>query len=177
MAEAVSEVNEQYLDPRYGAGVIERLPMFKGFTTEELARIYGLGEIRLFRPGSNIIIEGETSAGVYVILEGMVAIYKAGRGGLSDHRLASFSAGKAFGEMSLIDKKPRSATAVSEARSILFYLDGEVWARVLEDDPRAAARFYRNFALMLSNRLRELDEEFILSQKQLWKFALRKKPA
>ena len=175
MAEAALEVNEEYLDPRFGASVIERLPIFKGFTPDELARIYGLGEIRLFKPGANIIIEGETTSGFYIILEGMVAVYKAGRAGLSDHRLASFGQGKAFGEMSLIDRKPRSATVVAEMKSVLFFLDGDVWGRVLEEDFRAAARFFQNFSVMLSSRLRELDEEFILSQKQLWKFALRKK--
>jgi len=175
MASAPTDVDEQYLDPRFGATILERLPIFKGFSPEECARIYGMGEIRIFKPASNIIIEGENTSGFYVILEGMVAVYKAGRAGLSDHRLASFGQGKAFGEMSLIDRKPRSATVVAEVKSILFHLDGDVWGKVLEEDPRAAARFFQNFSLVLSNRLRELDEEFILSQKQLWKFALRKK--
>jgi CRP-like cAMP-binding protein len=175
VASALSEVNEEYLDPSFGATVLERLPIFKGFSADERSRVYALGEIRVFKPGSNIIIEGESTSGFYVILEGLVAIYKAGRAGLCDHRLAAMGQGKAFGEMSLIDKKPRSATVVAEAKAVLFHLDGDTWSRVLEDDSRAAARFFQNFALLLSNRLRELDEEFILSQKQLWKFALRNK--
>ncbi|MCA2959890.1 MAG: cyclic nucleotide-binding domain-containing protein [Silvanigrellales bacterium] len=175
MSDASTQVNEEYLDPRFGATMLERLPIFKGFSPDERARIYGLGEIRVFKPQSNVIIEGENTSGFYIILEGIVAVYKAGRAGLSDHRLASLGQGKAFGEMSLIDRKPRSATVVAEAKSILFHLDGDTWGKVLEDDAHAAARFYQNFAYMLSNRLRELDEEFILSQKQLWKFALRKK--
>ena len=153
------------------------MPIFKGFSHDERARIYSIGEIRLFKPGANVVIEGESTSGFYIILEGMTAVYKAGRGGLSDHRLASLGQGKAFGEMSLIDRKPRSATVVAETKAILYYLDGDVWNKVLEEDTRAAARFFQNFALVLSNRLRELDEEFILSQKQLWKFALKRKTA
>lgn len=166
-------INEQYLNPEFGARQLMPLPMFKSFSIEELARVYALGDIRVFNPNSNIIVEGEHSWGFFIILEGFVGVYKSGHAGLTDHRLSTMGVGKAFGEMSLIDRKPRSATVVAETRVVVFCLEGDTWSKVLQDDARTASRFYQNFSILLSNRLRALDGEFILSQKQLWKFALR----
>ena len=172
MADNSTEINEKYLDPHFGAELLEPLSIFKGFSDDERARIYSIGEIRLFKHNANVIIEGEQSIGLYIILEGVVGVYKAGRTGTADHRLTTLGEGKSFGDMSFIDRRPRSATVVADSPLVVFYLDGDVWSKVLEDDPRTAARFYNNFALDLSRRLRELDEQFILGQKQLWKFAL-----
>ncbi len=168
-----NDVSEQYLNPEFGAKLLAVLPMFRTFSHEELIRVYALGDIRVYTPNATILVEGEQSWGFYILLEGFVAVYKSGQLGLTDHRIASLGEGKAFGEMSLIDRKPRSASIVAETRVVSFYLDGDIWAKVMVDDPRTASRFYQNFSVMLSNRLRELDSEFILSQKQLWKFALR----
>lgn len=165
-------IDEKYLDPHFGAELLAALPIFKDFSEDERARIYGTGDVRLFKNTSNIIIEGEQSVGLYIILQGSVGIYKSGSSGRAEHRLATLSVGKSFGEMSFIDKKPRSATVVAEGLVVAFYLDGEIWMRVLEEDPHTASRFYSSFAQVLASRLRELDEQFILSQKQLWKFAL-----
>ena len=41
MTEAALDVNEQFLDPRYGATILERMPIFKGFSHDERARIDG----------------------------------------------------------------------------------------------------------------------------------------
>jgi CRP/FNR family transcriptional regulator, cyclic AMP receptor protein len=167
-----TRINPQFMDPLIGAQHLQRMPVFEGFSSEERQRIYSLGELRTYQAGANVIIEGELSVGFYIVLEGQVAVYKAARSGDASHRLATFGVEKAFGELSLIDHKPRSATIAAETDSVLFHLDGVVWERVLEQDLTTAVRFYKNFAGLMASRLRDLDEEYIYSQRLLWKFAL-----
>ena len=167
-----TRINPQFLDPHFGASYLSKMPVFEGFEIQERERIYALGEIRTFSAGTNVIIEGETTSGFYIVLQGSVAVYKSSQSKEGSHRLTSFGEGKAFGELSLIDRKPRSATIVAEQETVLYHLEGAVWERVLSQDVQTASRFYRNFCLLMASRLRDLDEEFIMSQKQLWKFAL-----
>ena len=168
-------IKDLYLSSSYGAKLLATLPIFKGFSPEELGRVYSLGDIRLFHTNVTVVVELENSSGLYAVLEGTVGVFKAGGPNHAGHRITSLGVGKSFGEMSLIDKKPRSATVVAETNVTLFYLDGAVWDQVLSDDVRTATRFYRNCSVNLAERLRRLDAEFILGQKQLWRAALEKK--
>lgn len=167
-------INE-YLTSDRGAILLERLPIFADFTFEELAQIYALGEVRVYKPQSNILIEGEATVGMYLVLEGQVAVYKSGKGAnVEGHLLAHLGPGSAFGEMSFVDRQPRSATVVAQGTVVTYFLDGVVWQKALDAAPHWAQRFFSNFSRVLCVRLRSLDEQLITSQKQLWKFALSK---
>lgn len=166
------ELPEEYQRPDFGAKLLSNVSIFKNFTEEDLVKVYGLGELRVFNPGANIIIEGETTAGLYLIIEGLVGIYKkSAKVGLGN-KLANLGPGKSFGEMSLIDKRPRSATVAADTRVVAYYLDGEVWESASQNDLKLRCSFFENCAVILSTRLRELDEEYILSQKQLWRITM-----
>jgi CRP/FNR family transcriptional regulator, cyclic AMP receptor protein len=62
---------------------------------------------RHFKAGETIFNEGDPAAEVYVIWSGRVGIQ------LGDRILDTLEANEIFGEMALIDEKPRSATAVA----------------------------------------------------------------
>jgi CRP/FNR family transcriptional regulator, cyclic AMP receptor protein len=168
----LTSLQSHFLDPQMGASYLKRMAIFESFDAGELQRIYALGEVCTYSPGSNVIVEGELTSGFYVVLQGSVAVFKSSQSREGSHRLSTLGEGKAFGELSLIDGKARSATVVAEQEAILYHLEGSVWQKVLAEDVMTASRFYRNFSFLMATRLRELDDEFILSQKQLWKFAL-----
>ncbi|MEN9810816.1 MAG: hypothetical protein RLZZ488_2383 [Pseudomonadota bacterium] len=176
MVSAETSFSQDYLNPYHGAALLQKLPIFAEFSQAELEKVYSLGEIRVYRAATNIIIEGESSVGMFLVLEGQVAVYKSGKGGTDEgHLLTHLNAGSCFGEMSFLDSKPRSATVASQTRVVAYYLDGQALALELGDNPQLAQRFYANFARVLSTRLRELDEQYILSQKQLWRYALSRR--
>lgn len=166
-------IPREYLTPETGAKVLQKLPMFNGFSESELVRIYAMGELRLYRPLTTIVVEGESSIGMYVVLEGQVGVYKAGKGAVDGgHLITHLGVGSCFGEMGFVDRMPRSASVTAQNRVLAYYLDGDVWQNALDTDLQMALRFFNNFAQILSIRLRNLDEQYIFSQKQLWKYSL-----
>jgi CRP-like cAMP-binding protein len=173
MQAAETQIPREYLTPETGAKFLKKLPIFRGFSDSELVRIYALGELRLYKPWTSIVVEGENSVGMYMILEGQVGVYKAGKGSADGgHLITHLGVGACFGEMGFVDRLPRSASVTAQTQVLAYFLDGDVWQNALDTDLQMALRFFNNFAKILSVRLRHLDEQYIFSQKQLWKYSL-----
>ena len=92
-------------------------------------------------------------------------------------RVATIEAGGYFGEMSLIDDNPRSATVRALNDVQLFYISKEAFATFLGASGDLKTRFYERCIQDLVGRLRELDDNYVISQYQLWKSAIRKEAA
>lgn len=167
----LTDFDERYKSTEFGIDLLGKIPILKGFTQEQLGKLYASGEIRIYDEAANIVIEGEQSAGMYIIIEGLCGVFKGG-GSAVGSRLTTLSQGKSFGEMSLIDKQPRSASVVADGRAILYHLDDSAWQELLKIEVEMRAQFYENGAQILASRLREMNEDYILSQRQLWKLTL-----
>jgi CRP-like cAMP-binding protein len=166
---------DQFRDPNWGAEKLKSIGLMKRFTNEELSLLYAEGEFKTIMPQSYAVIEGEPSRGLFVLLKGTVSVYKNDITGSSMHRIAILEEGAFFGELSLFDKHPRTATVAAESVCQMFYLDAERFERFLEDrGSDAKIRFYRQCAEELAQRFRILNSDYINSQQLLWKYALRK---
>ncbi|MGB1027581.1 MAG: Crp/Fnr family transcriptional regulator, partial [Rhodospirillaceae bacterium] len=99
--------------------------------------------------------EGEKGGGAYVILAGRVDLFKEGRSGAVP--LASLGKGDLVGEMALIDKGPRSATAVTVGEVVLQGLDREDLLARFARDPEMAMKILAK----LSKRLRNTDDRVV----------------
>ena len=88
-----------------------------------------------FKKGATIIHEGTTGSNAYLILSGSVEVYKK----VGDEKLvlSRLVKGNIFGEMSLVDDKPRSATIVALEDTEVRILSRERFETMLEQNPRA----------------------------------------
>ena len=124
--------------------------------------------LRFFDAEAAIFHEGEEGAEMYVITQGRVEIRKA-TGPSAAKTLTTLQAGDLFGEMALIDRKPRSATAVAVEPTKLLVLNEKLFDRMLVSNPDFARRMIR----ILSDRIRRANQ-VILSltatsrQNQVW---------
>jgi CRP-like cAMP-binding protein len=100
--------------------VVAALPLFRRLSPEELRSLTHSMTQREFAPGAEIVRQGEEGLSLYIVLEGEVRVQRAGPGG--DLDLASIGPGGFFGEMTLLDGEPRSATvrAVTPVRCALL---------------------------------------------------------
>ncbi|HWN71474.1 MAG TPA: Stp1/IreP family PP2C-type Ser/Thr phosphatase [Haliangium sp.] len=141
--------------------VLRRIPMFADFDFKQMAKLVEVGEVRVVRKGEVLIREGEADASLYVILYGASQVLRGGE--IVNH----LGEGNYFGEMSMLDKVPRSATVVaSEAMTILF-LDRERFLGVLQTDAGMATKVMWSIAQKLNRRLREADDEIHRLRREL----------
>ena len=127
------------------------IPLFRHLNRNELQALRLITQEKCFTAGQEIFCEGAPGDGVYFVKNGLVEI----SAGSSTRRVFSrLGPGEIFGEMSVIEHRPRSATAsAAEATEVYFLPRGEMLA-FIEHSPALA------FALLqqISHRLREFNQ-------------------
>ena len=141
---------------RYGTGtpllfhggqyeqLLMRAKVFSTLSPELLEPILASGEERSFGEGEAIVRQGEPGDDLYVILEGRVRVERGGR------PVESLGEGEFFGEVAVLDGRPRSADVVAEIPTRTLRLSREVVRDALEREPHAAWAMLQ----VLASRLR-----------------------
>lgn len=108
--------------------------------------------------GEIVVREGESSQEMFVVLGGELEVIKHGPGG-GEVRVALIGPSDWFGEMTILDVQPRSATVRAVAPTLLLRMTAEhVEAHLYRRDLRAYSIFLMNVARELSRRLRVADK-------------------
>ncbi|MBN1524609.1 MAG: cyclic nucleotide-binding domain-containing protein [Spirochaetales bacterium] len=108
--------------------------------------------VKTLEPNSTIFCEGDAGEELYIIIDGEVEIRKTTTQETSK-TLIQLKKGDIFGEMSLIEGKPRSATAVTAKKTQLLCVNDELFETMLSKNPD----FSRKIIKMLSERLRKAN--------------------
>jgi CRP/FNR family transcriptional regulator/CRP/FNR family cyclic AMP-dependent transcriptional regulator len=127
---------------------LQRVPLFSGFNEDELHRIAELSRIDEAPAGTIVTQIGAPGDSFFVIIDGSVAVRTpVGTG-------AELHPGDFFGEMSLLDGEPRSATIVATTPLRLLIVDRAHFWRVLDETPDLS----RRMLTILSRRVRRLEQ-------------------
>lgn len=138
---------------------VERLRdvgLFGALSDEVLNRLAATLQQVRFGPGEVIFHEGDAAREMFVVLDGEVEVMKKSRKGRLQ-RVAILGPPDAFGEMSIIDVQPRSATVRALAPCRLLRLSTEDLDHLYRHDLKAYALIVLNIARDLSRRLRVTD--------------------
>ncbi len=134
--------------------LLDHIPLFSNLTVEERAELSSLLKPRQFTPGQHIVFVGEPGKEFFIIQRGRVAITLPDEHG-RDMVLASLGPGQFFGEISLLDGGPRTATARAETDSTLMELGREEFLQFVRKTPAAAV----HLMTVLGQRQRETNEK------------------
>ncbi len=93
-----------------------KVPLFNGLSKKELKLVANLVREQRYAPGSVIVKEGASGQGLYVVQEGAVSVRKGGR------RVARLGPGDFFGEMSILDSGPRTASVEADTETVCLTL-------------------------------------------------------
>src|SRR6266702_2969982 len=122
-------------------------PLLAGLAREELSALASLGTIGNYRAGEKIIAAGDPATSLFFIRSGVVHVT------LPDGiRLATLTAGMAFGEMALLEPR-RSADVLADASASAVEIAISGFERFRKQHPRASERIMRNLAQLLADRL------------------------
>lgn len=139
--------------------------VFDRLAAQDLDRILARCRVLHVATGHVILREGQRGDGLYIILEGRTEFVLLG--GKGEKRPTSVSLntlgpGRCFGEYSLIDDSPCSATVRAIAPTQICFLPREDFSRLVDGDDGVARVVYGNLLRFLVSRLRAKDQELDL---------------
>lgn len=123
-------------------------PLFAGIDASGLERI-GERVVEVeFAPDQVIVRQGEVGTGFFVIASGGVRVVRDGQ------TLATLGPGAFFGELSILDGRPRTAQVIAKMPTLCLALASWEFEAVVNDQPSVALAVMRG----LAGRLRDLSE-------------------
>jgi CRP-like cAMP-binding protein len=131
--------------------LLERHPLLVHLSRDQLAQMGRIGEIESYNPGEAIVAEGTLGDALFLILSGQVAVHRG------PQTFATLSADEFFGEMSLVEPAPRSASVTAMSATFLFRLPHDALRRLISEDASAASILLVQVVRTLSERLRRAN--------------------
>ena len=119
-SELVAAVLGQYTRERLLRTLMATSPLFQPLDEARREGLIGLFESVLLDPGQVVVTEAEPSEELYVVLTGSVQVTRTEGG--EEMALAELSAGQIFGEISLIQQRPATATVRAVEKAVLLSL-------------------------------------------------------
>ena len=121
--------------------------LFSGCSGAELRKIRSsLDELQV-PAGKQLVQEGRIGQEFFIIVEGRAAVTRNGR------KVATLGEGSHFGELALLDRRPRSASVISETEMDVLVMSQRQFNGLLESVPTIA----RKMLSAIATRLREAD--------------------
>jgi sulfate permease, SulP family len=132
-------------------------PLLEGMSAEELKRIEHHFVRRDCADGEVLFQENDPGDRLYLLAQGAVEISIIVPGG-ARARIVTNAEGSLFGEVTLLDGRPRSATAQAVGDTLVFELSRAALADIADREPGIMIRLMTNLAKILSNKMRETNE-------------------
>src|SRR5207249_495537 len=147
------------------AAFLRTLPLFAAFSLAELIELADHIDERALRRNRTLFHEGETSAEMFVVRQGIVLISKEVTPRV-EKVLARMKPGEFFGEMNLFGCLPRSATARAETDIELIVLQRATLEKMLAMKPAAVLAFFTAMVREFCTRLAATDD--LVSEVTRW---------
>lgn len=134
------------------------LRIFNNLTDRDIFEVMKRSDIIEVPDGSTVFSEGDADQSLYVIIKGEFEVTTRSPVSGDLIRYSCAGQGLVFGEMSFLDRQPRSATITATEASEVFGFTREDYEDLLAQSPGSAARFMMGVAEILSRRLRGVDQ-------------------
>lgn len=125
---------------------LSRSQLFESLTAEQISIIGEHLEKLHFRPGEDIIRQGEEGDRLYVVLEGEVTVVVEDSELGYEYPILNLGPGETFGELALFTQHPRAATVRAEVESTCASLQKGVFQQLLDELPKVSVSICRYLA-------------------------------
>lgn len=128
---------------------LKEISLFRHLDMGELCKVLNVVQSHSVDAGEVVVREGEAGDSLYAILDGKFVVRR------SDQAVAWLGAGSHFGEMSLFNERPRSATIEAIQPSRVLAMDRDRFNELIRKEPQLGVKLLWAFARVLSLRLDE----------------------
>jgi serine/threonine protein phosphatase PrpC/CRP-like cAMP-binding protein len=147
--EATTEHAARASDLANRVDVLKKMPLFKHLTYKEIMRLLNVLVVKDYKAGEKIIEEKTDGEELFIILSGKVKLHK------DEAFITHLERGAHFGEMALVDRSKRSASASAEEDSRALMLRRRDFYEIIRKEPVLATKLLWSFVQVLTERLRK----------------------
>jgi len=137
---------------------LSTVPFFDTLSRRQKLKIFTLIHIRSYKEGEIVFRQDDPGVGLYIIREGQVEVYKE-KINMIRKKIASLNKGDFFGDISLLNESPRSATIVASQKTVLYGLFKPDLLNLMDSDPKLGQRLVYRLAQIVAERLRLINGE------------------
>jgi CRP-like cAMP-binding protein len=120
--------------------------------SEQLARIAQAGDVESYNAGEDVVVDGSLGDALFLILSGQTAVHRGSQ------TFATLEGGDLFGEMSLVEPAPRSASVTAMSSTFVFRLPHDALRKLISEDAQVASVLLVQIVKTLSERLRRANK-------------------
>jgi CRP/FNR family transcriptional regulator len=142
---------------------LKRVAVLRTMDEDALAGLASALEDRDYAPGQNVFAEGDPGDSMYFLMDGRIRIEKrTDAAGASSKTLTVLEPGDYFGEMSLFDQKPRSASAVADGAVRVLRLSRAAFDALHTRSAQAGMGVLAAMIRTSSDRIRRLSTQLVV---------------
>jgi CRP/FNR family cyclic AMP-dependent transcriptional regulator len=134
-------IRQAYLDH------LARVPLFATCSTKDLQKIAKASDEIAVKAGTTLVDQGQQGREAFIVVDGTAAVKRNGR------KITTLGPGAVIGELSLLDRGPRTATVTADTDMTVLVIDQRNFAGVIDQVPALAHKLLAT----LAGRIRDLD--------------------
>jgi CRP/FNR family transcriptional regulator, cyclic AMP receptor protein len=123
------------------------VPLFASCTNKDLEKIAKASTELSVEAGTTLVDQGQTGKEAFVIVDGSATVRRNGR------KVATLGPGAIIGELSLLDRGPRTATVTTDTPATVLVIEQRNFLGVIDEVPALGHRLLAT----LAGRIRDLD--------------------
>jgi CRP/FNR family cyclic AMP-dependent transcriptional regulator len=138
---------------------LKRCLLFRNLSFAQLELVASAVEPMKFAAGDAVVAENSFGNTLYVVVEGQVSVVKSIKD--KEVMLTTLGPGDYFGEVSLLDNNPRSATVRCDGPGVQLTMKKGAFDALIETDPRLGVRLLYALNRAFCQRLRTADQKIV----------------
>ena len=143
------------------ANILRTVSIFAGLDEDEIHQVAGICAERRYHEGEIIFVEHTEGDELFGILAGEVSISLELASEDDAMPLVTLRAGDVFGELSVVDESPRSATARALTDCLVLVIRKKAFDALMEADHDLGFKVMRNLARLVSQRVRSANQKIL----------------
>ena len=133
--------------------ILLKIPLFKRLTYLQIVQMLEIITVKEFSPKQTVVEQNDLGHEMFILLTGEVVVIKEGKA------ITKLVRGQFFGEMSLLDQAPRSATICASQQTMCMIIKRSPLFDLFAREPRIAIKILWAFLQNFNRRLRTIDSK------------------